>query len=99
MALKRRKERISPRMFNRADAIKAARLAEKYGLSIEEMKNIISSPYDFIKKTTKELEFKDGLSKEEFEAKKTNFNIPGLGKLFASNYLYNEIQKKKNKKS
>jgi hypothetical protein len=73
-------------------------MADKYGLTVEEIKSIISAPYSFIAKKTRELIFEDGLTREEFDKKKTNFNIPSIGKLFASNYLYNEIQKKKNKK-
>jgi len=83
--------------LSRADAIKAQELADKYGIEIGEMKNIISAPYDFIQKITKELVFEDNLSKEDFDKMKTNFNIPGIGKLYASNYLYNEIQKKRKK--
>lgn len=83
--------------LNRADSIKAKELAEKYNLDVNVIKKIIYSQYDFIQKKTKELEFKDELSREEFDKMKTNFNIPGIGKLYASYYLYNEIQKKKKK--
>lgn len=85
--------------LNRADAIKAKELADKHGITIDEMKKIIASPYSFIAKKTRELEFEDELTKEEFDKKKSNFNIPSLGKLYASHYLYNEIQKKKMKKN
>ena len=84
--------------LNRADAIKAAELAEKYGVSIDDMKKILVAPYDFIRKKTSEMEFPDGLTREEFDKIKTNFNIPSLAKMHASYYLYNEIQKKKKKK-
>tara|TARA_R110000796_G_scaffold181330_1_gene297849 strand:- start:16412 stop:16672 length:261 start_codon:yes stop_codon:yes gene_type:complete len=83
--------------LSRADTIKAKELSEKYGLDIEVIKKIISSPYDFIQKKTKELNFKDGLTREEFDKMKKNFNIPGLGKLYASYYLYEQIQKKRKK--
>jgi len=83
--------------LSRADTIKAKELSEKYGLDIEVIKKIISSPYDFIQKKTKELNFKDGLTRDEFDKMNKNFNIPGLGKLYASYYLYEEIQKKKKK--
>ena len=84
--------------LSRADKIKAEELAEKYGIPLEEVKKIIVAPYDFIRKTTSKLEFPDGLSKEEFDKMKTNFMIPALAKMHASYFLYNEIQKKKNKK-
>ena len=83
--------------LNRADAIKAKELAEKYDMDLDLMKKIIASPYEFVQKKTRELDFKDGITKEEFDKMKTDFNIPALGKIFASNYLYNEIQKKKKK--
>ena len=84
--------------LSRADKIKTEEMSEKYGLSIETIYSIISSPYDFIAKTTRTMEFEDGLTREEFLKLKTNFNIPSIGKLYASHYLYNEIQKKKSKK-
>tara|TARA_R110000850_G_scaffold90138_3_gene192341 strand:- start:12227 stop:12487 length:261 start_codon:yes stop_codon:yes gene_type:complete len=83
--------------LNRADKIKAIELSEKHGIEIGLIEKIISSPYEFIQKTTRNLVFEDNLTKEEFSKIKTNFNIPSLGKLFASNYLYDQIQKKKNK--
>tara|TARA_R110002049_G_scaffold231127_1_gene403374 strand:- start:20163 stop:20423 length:261 start_codon:yes stop_codon:yes gene_type:complete len=84
--------------LSRADKIKAKELAEKYNLDLEVIEKIIASPYDFIQKKTREMNFRDGLTREEFDKMKTNFNIPGLGKLYASFYLYNEIQKKKKKR-
>lgn len=84
--------------LSRADEIKAKELSEKYDIDLAIIKKIISSPYDFIQKKTKELNFIDDLTREEFDKMKKNFNIPGLGKLYASYYLYNEIQKKKKKK-
>jgi hypothetical protein len=83
--------------LNRADKIKAKELSEKHKIEIELIEKIISSPYEFIQKTTRNLVFKDNLTKEEFEKMKTNFNIPSLCKLFASKYLYDQIQKKKHK--
>ena len=84
--------------LSRADEIKAKELSEKYGIDLAIIKKIISSPYGFIQKKTKELNFIDNLTREEFDKMKKNFNIPGLCKLYASYYLYNEIQKKKKKK-
>lgn len=83
--------------LNRADIIKITELSKKHGIDVDLMKKLISSPYEFIQQKTRRLDFKDGLTKAEFDEMKTNFNIPALGKVFASNYLYNEIQKKKKK--
>lgn len=85
--------------FNRADEIKIKELAEKYDLPVETIKNIVSSPYSFISKKCKEIEFPDGLSREEFDKMKTNFNVPSLFKLHASYYMYNKIQENKSKKT
>tara|TARA_R110000744_G_scaffold317439_1_gene424054 strand:+ start:406 stop:675 length:270 start_codon:yes stop_codon:yes gene_type:complete len=84
--------------FNRADEIKIKEMANKYGLDNEVVGKMISAPYDFIQNKTKELNFVDDLTREEFDKIKKNFNIPGLGKIYASYFLYNEIQKKKKKK-
>ena len=84
--------------FNRADEIKIKEMANKYSLDAEVVRKIISAPYDFMQKKTKELDFVDDLTREEFDKMKKNFNIPGLGKVYASYFLYNEIQKKKKKK-
>tara|TARA_R110000822_G_scaffold51650_2_gene134216 strand:- start:1406 stop:1675 length:270 start_codon:yes stop_codon:yes gene_type:complete len=84
--------------FNRADEIKIKEMANKYSLDAEVVRKMISAPYDFMQKKTKELDFVDDLTREEFDKMKKNFNIPGLGKIYASYFLYNEIQKKKKKK-
>lgn len=84
--------------FNRADEIKIKEMAKKYSLDTEVVRKMISAPYDFMQKKTKELDFVDDLTRDEFDKMKKNFNIPGLGKIYASYFLYNEIQKKKKKK-
>ena len=83
--------------FNRADKEKIRELSLKHNLPMGLIEEVVTSPYDFIRKKSKEIEFKDGMTREEFDSMKTNFNIPSIGKLYASNFLYNEIQKKKNK--
>ena len=84
--------------LNRAERIKMEEIAEKHGLTFDQVESIVSSPYKFIKEVTRSMVLKDNMSKEEFLECKTNFNIPSIGKLYASNFLYNEIQRKKNKK-
>ena len=49
--------------LNRADAIKAKELAEKYDMDLDLMKKIIASPYEFVQKKTRELDFKDDKTK------------------------------------
>jgi len=83
--------------FNRAHEIKIKEIADKHGLTVDEVKEIVLSPTKFIQEKSKGIIFEDGLTREEFDKKKKNFNIPAIGKLYASYFLYNEIQKKKNK--
>jgi hypothetical protein len=82
---------------NKRDKIKIQEIAEKHGITYNEAKAIISSQFSFIREKLSKLTFEDGLTKEEFIKKKTNFNIPSIGKLYASYYIYETIQK--NKKS
>jgi hypothetical protein len=84
--------------LHRADAIKIKELSEKHRLTIKEVEQITTSPYSFIRAKSKEIEFDENMTKEEFESMSKNFNIPCLGKLNASYFMYNQIQKKKNNK-
>tara|TARA_R110002050_G_scaffold97749_1_gene203187 strand:+ start:1365 stop:1625 length:261 start_codon:yes stop_codon:yes gene_type:complete len=83
--------------FNRADRDKIKELAEKHSLPVETIEKIIISPYEFIQEESKRIVFSDGMTREKFDKLKTNFNLPSLGKLYASYFMYNEIQKKKKK--
>ncbi len=84
--------RLSPKEIK-----KIKEIAKDRGLSENEVMSIIYSPYQFMKVKTSRLIFEDNLTKEEFNRKKTNFNIPGIGKLYSSYYLYKLIQSSKNK--
>ena len=85
--------------MNKADKLKLAELAVKYGITAEEAELIVQTPYEFIRDTTKELDFVDGLSNDELEEMKTNFNLPAIGKLHMSKFLYQRIQENKKKKN
>lgn len=85
-------------ILSRANKIKIKEIADKHNLPEEVVRKIVEAPYNFIKDITKDLKFKDGLTREEFEEMNTNFNIPSIGKLYASYDIYLEIQKKKKKK-
>lgn len=76
---------------------KIKEIAKARGISESEVIAIVSSPYYFMNGKLSELSFEDGLTRKEFEDKKTNFNIPSIGKLYASHYLYKIIQNNKNK--
>lgn len=84
--------------LNRADSIKAKEIAEKYGIDIDVVKLAILSQYEFIKEKTRDMEFEEGLTKEEFLKLKTNFNIPSIGKLYASYFMYRKVTENKKKK-
>lgn len=84
--------------FNKADKEKIKELSIKYKLPISVIESIVNSPYNFIKAQSKKTNFKDNMTREEFDSMKKNFNIPSIGKLYASHYRYNQIQEEKNKK-
>lgn len=78
------------------------KLCDKYQLSEEQVIDIIESPFKFIRKEIKSIEINEKESKESFESKIKNFNIPYLGKLYGNYYNYKNIkqcQQQKVKKS
>jgi hypothetical protein len=81
-----------------SNRLKIKDLADKYGLKEEEVEKIVEAPYKFIRKKLKDLDFSEYKTKEEFSAMKTNFNIPAIGKFYASYNLHNRININKNKK-
>lgn len=83
--------------LSRADSIKALEISKKHGITIDEMKKIISAPYSFMRMKLKDLEIEEELTKEEFDELKTNFNVPCLFKFYASYSVYKKINKLKNK--
>lgn len=82
------------------DKTKIDKMSTELSIPKDVIIKAIESQYEFIKKKTKELHFDPNLTREEFNAMKTNFNIPCIGKLYASFYMYrkmNENAKKRNK--
>jgi len=77
--------------INEADKVEVDRLSKKYNRTPEEIVNIVESQYLFMRSKTKELDIDRNLSREEFNKLKTNFNIPCIGKLYASYYIYKKI--------
>ena len=57
------------------------KIADKYGMSKGDIRNIYYDTFEFIYKTISSLEYTE-MSDEELDAMKTSFNIPGLGKLY-----------------
>ena len=82
------------------DKIKIEKISQEMSIPKEVVIKAIESQYEFIRKKTKELYFDPNLTREEFDEMKTNFNIPCIGKLYASFYMYrkmNENARKRNK--
>jgi hypothetical protein len=65
------------------------RLSRQYGLTEREIIEIITSPFDFIRQEIKSIEINGDETKEEFESKVKNFNIPRIGKLYGN---YNNLK-------
>lgn len=84
--------------LSKSDSILVDELSKKYNVDRDEVIKIIHSQYEFIKDKTSKINLKQrNLSKSEFEDLKTNFNIPSIGKLYASYYSYKRITESKKK--
>lgn len=79
--------------FNKGERLKIKDIANNYGLPVSEVEKIIKSQYLFMKDKVEELNIKEIKTKEEFDAQKTNFNIPAIGKLYASWAIFKKINK------
>jgi len=53
------------------------------------------SYWEFIKSTIKEINLKDGITEEEFNQLKTNFNIPSIGKLYITWDKFMNVKKRR----
>ncbi len=85
-------------VLSKAEELELREIAKKYNITVNEAKEIISGMYSFIREKIISLEFKDTeYTRDEFDNVKTNFNIPCIGKLCASYYSYNRINKLNNK--
>ena len=80
--------------LNNGEKIKVKEIAERTGIPPEAVKKIIASQYIFIREKITELTFIPDLTREEFEKIKSNFNIPCIGKLYASYYAYSRINER-----
>ena len=76
-----------------ADRLKVEELSEKYDIPFEHVKLMVESPYVMMKEKIQLINFIPDLTKEQFGKLKTNFNIPCIGKLYASYFLYTNINK------
>lgn len=69
------------------------KLMEKYNLTESQVSEIIESPFIFIRKEITEIDFTEIDTKEEFNRIAKNFNIPAIGKLYASYYNFKNLKK------
>ena len=73
-------------------------LSKKYNLSEESIIEILESPFKFIRKEIKEINLEEVVTEEEFNAATKNFNIPSIGKLYASHYNFKYLKNGRIKK-
>jgi hypothetical protein len=71
------------------------KLAAKYNIETDEVMKIIESPFVFIRKTITNIDLQSIETEEEFKQKLKNFNIPGIGKLYANIYSFKKYKKYK----
>ena len=73
------------------------RLATKYNLPYEQLKEIEDAPYNFIKEVVSSIEFRD-LEPGQVDMLKTNFSIKYLGKLYTTEARVKHVNNLKQKK-
>jgi hypothetical protein len=82
--------------MDRIDNIKLKKLylklSKEYNLTVDEIKNIVGSPYEFTSEKVKEYNFTD-IEEEDFNKLKKVFLYKGLGKIYIS-YMLIERRKK-----
>lgn len=67
-------------------------VANKLDLPVDVVKEAYESYWRYVRYTISELPLKDGLSEEEFNKLRTNFNIPSIGKLSCTYPRYKAIK-------
>lgn len=71
-----------------------ADIAKEYEIEPKEIEKILISPYKMMKEKIIALELR-GKTFDECQDMKTNFNIPGMCKIYLNEYKLNELNKKK----
>lgn len=69
-------------------------VAKELEVDPKEVERILVSPYKMMKETIQVLELK-GKTYDECDQMKTNFNMPGLFKLYLNEYKINELNRNK----
>ena len=68
-------------------------IAEKYGISEDEVQNIYRYTFEFIHNTASSFDF-SVLTDDELDKMKTSFQLPGLGKLYLDRTKLNKYREK-----
>lgn len=66
-------------------------IADKYGISEDEVKNIYRYTFEFIHNTASSFDFST-LTDDEIDQLKTSFQLPGLGKLYLDRKKLNKYR-------
>ena len=80
-------------VVTKREEIEIHKIAKKYNLSYKEVEHVIQSQYEFIRSVVTKLNLPRNLTEEEFKKQTKNFNIPSIGKLYASYTVYKRINK------
>lgn len=67
-------------------------IASEMGLPEDFIQGVVGGFYKFIRTKASELPLKEDLTEEQFNALKTSFNIPSLGKLAVTYDRYSKIK-------
>lgn len=79
--------------ITKREKLEMTRIADKYDITYKEVEQIIRSQYDFIRSVITNLDLPRDLTEEEFNKTVKNFNIPSIGKMYASYAVYKRINK------
>lgn len=71
------------------------KLSLKHRIPVSELKKMVESQFEFIQEKTKELDFREVKSEEEFDKLKKNFNVKYLFTLHAKYKPVEVINKKR----
>lgn len=71
-----------------------SKVAKELNLPVEEVSKVYKAYWLFIRQKIEALPLKEELTEQEFNNLKTNFNIPGLGKLSCDYERWQRIKKK-----
>ena len=74
------------------------KLSLKFGLPKEVIREIVESPYSFIRETIKEIDLDQIQEAEDLDKVKSTFNLMGLGKLHINMKKLKAIRKNINNK-